>query len=116
MDVWGLTVTELLFDGARGDESDLALALDLAGSPTALQCVISPARRPMLCKADGSPVSDADYEIETRLRAMVCEVVPGDGYLGEEVGGDTEAKERRWIVDGIDGTQWFVAGDQHGAR
>jgi len=105
-------VTELLFDGARGDESDLALALDRAGiADSVAMRHFTGGPIHAVVKADSSPVSHADYEIETRLRAVVCEVFPGDGYLGEEVGGDTEAKGRRWIVDGIDGTQWFVAGE-----
>jgi histidinol-phosphatase len=61
-------------------------------------------------KPDGSPVSEADREIERTLRAMVADVSPGDGFLGEEVGASGRRDQRRWIVDGIDGTVLFVAG------
>jgi histidinol-phosphatase len=61
-------------------------------------------------KPDGSPVSDADVEIERTLRSMVADERPGDGFLGEEVGASLDQGQRRWIVDGIDGTVLFVAG------
>jgi histidinol-phosphatase len=61
-------------------------------------------------KPDGSPVSDADLEIERTLRSMVAAERPGDGFLGEEVGPSSGQDQRRWIVDGIDGTVLFVAG------
>jgi histidinol-phosphatase len=60
-------------------------------------------------KPDGSPVTDTDRAIEQRLRAMVSSERPGDGFLGEEVG-ETGSANRRWIVDGIDGTVVYVAG------
>jgi len=60
-------------------------------------------------KPDGSPVSEADVEIERRLRQLICERHPGDGVLGEELG-ETGSRERRWVLDPIDGTSNFVAG------
>ena len=60
-------------------------------------------------KADGSPVTTTDPEVETALRAIVADERPGDAFLGEEVGA-TGAGPRRWIVDGIDGTIEFIAG------
>jgi histidinol-phosphatase len=60
-------------------------------------------------KADGTPVSDADREIEWTLRDLVADQRSGDGFLGEEVGASGEG-HRRWIVDGIDGTVLYVAG------
>lgn len=67
-------------------------------------------------KDDGSPVSDADPEIEDRLHGMVVEARPGDGFLGEEIG-ERGSSSRRWIVDGIDGTVNFVAGrDEWGTQ
>jgi hypothetical protein len=37
-------------------------------------------------KPDGSPVSEADVEIERRLRQLIGEHRPNDGVLGEELG------------------------------
>jgi histidinol-phosphatase len=60
-------------------------------------------------KPDGSPVSEADVEIERRLRQLIGEQRPSDGVLGEELG-ETGSRERRWVLDPIDGTSNFVAG------
>lgn len=62
-------------------------------------------------KADGSPVTDADRQVETRLRDLVAAERPGDALLGEEIG-EVGAGGRRWIVDGIDGTSLFIAGSR----
>ena len=40
--------------------------------------------------------------------------MPGDGFLGEEVGEVQGTTGRRWIVDGIDGTRSFAAGYRMG--
>lgn len=61
-------------------------------------------------KADGSPVTRVDREIELALRDAVARERPHEGFLGEEFGPRGPA-ERRWIVDAIDGTASFVAGE-----
>ncbi len=63
-------------------------------------------------KADYSPVSAADREIETALRAMLTEALPDHGILGEEEGGDVNAALQgwAWVIDPIDGTRAFLAG------
>ena len=55
-----------------------------------------------------TPVSDADRAVEEALRAAIAERRPGEGFLGEEGGG--EEAETRWVVDPIDGTRNFVRG------
>lgn len=62
-------------------------------------------------KADGSPVTPADVDAEQAVLEGVREARPGDGFLGEEVGSRPGTTGRRWIVDGIDGTRAFVAGE-----
>jgi histidinol-phosphatase len=65
-------------------------------------------------KADGSPVTDADLEIEKALRSMIGSRYPDDAFLGEEHGGHDGGPgggHRRWIVDAIDGTASFLAGE-----
>jgi histidinol-phosphatase len=59
-------------------------------------------------KPDMTPVSDADRAVEEALRAAIAERRPGEGFLGEEGGG--EESPVRWIVDPIDGTRNFVRG------
>lgn len=62
-------------------------------------------------KVDGSEVTDADIEVEEALLHAVRLHMPGDRYLGEELGlRSSGAAWRTWIVDGIDGTGAFVSG------
>ncbi|MEU5594912.1 inositol monophosphatase family protein [Streptomyces sp. NPDC020298] len=61
-------------------------------------------------KSDGSPVSAADQEIEEALRRRIHEQRPDDAIIGEESGSHGHGR-RRWIIDAIDGTAGFLAGD-----
>lgn len=62
-------------------------------------------------KPDDTPVTAADREAETLIRARIAEQYPDHAILGEEYGGDIEAGgSHRWIVDPIDGTLAFVRG------
>ncbi len=97
-------------DAHRSLDADLDLALRLADAADAIGMrYFTGAAIDHETKADGSPVCDADREVERSLRAMVATERPDDGFLGEEVGA-SGSKDRRWIVDGIDGTVLFVAG------
>ena len=60
-------------------------------------------------KHDGSPVTAADREIEDVLRGCLRRMRPGEAFLGEEGGGHGSG-HRRWIIDAIDGTASFLAG------
>jgi histidinol-phosphatase len=61
-------------------------------------------------KSDGSPVSTADEQIELALRTRILRERPGDAVLGEEFG-VSGAGRRRWIIDAVDGTASFLAGE-----
>ena len=62
-------------------------------------------------KADGSPVTRADREVEETLTALIRERFPGHAILGEEFGRTGEIDARwRWALDPIDGTKNFVTG------
>lgn len=61
-------------------------------------------------KADGSPVTQADREIELALRDMVATRFGDDGFSGEEFPDTDGGSGFRWIVDPIDGTKSFVRG------
>ncbi len=63
-------------------------------------------------KPDGSPVSDADREIERVLRARIAAERPSDAITGEELGASGES-EWRWYLDPIDGTSAYIAGDEN---
>ncbi|WSI41456.1 inositol monophosphatase [Streptomyces sp. NBC_01340] len=61
-------------------------------------------------KSDGSLVTAADRDIEHTLRSVIRRQHPDDAFLGEESGADGHSS-RRWIIDGIDGTASFLAGE-----
>ncbi len=61
-------------------------------------------------KADASPVTRADREIETALRQILEETLPEHGIVGEELGGDIDGIGPFWILDPIDGTKAFATG------
>jgi myo-inositol-1(or 4)-monophosphatase len=59
-------------------------------------------------KADQSPVTRADREVETRLRELIEGQFPDHSILGEEFGETKKSSGYRWIIDPIDGTQSFI--------
>lgn len=61
-------------------------------------------------KADCSPVTVVDRQVEAFLRDRVKSVYPEDGFLGEEFPEKSSQNGYRWIVDPIDGTQSFICG------
>lgn len=61
-------------------------------------------------KDDGTPVSATDVAVEQELLTRVQQHRPRDAFLGEEVGAHGRGR-RRWVVDGVDGTNNFVTGD-----
>jgi inositol-phosphate phosphatase / L-galactose 1-phosphate phosphatase / histidinol-phosphatase len=69
-------------------------------------------RQPLevIAKADLSPVTIADRETETALRALVGATYPDHGVIGEEFGAERTDAEFVWIFDPIDGTKQFIAG------
>lgn len=90
---------------------DLQLAFDLADIADAITLrAWSPGGIRATAKADGSPVTEADIAAEAAVLAAVRDACPGDGFIGEEVGAHPGRINRRWIVDGIDGTRYFAAG------
>ncbi len=61
-------------------------------------------------KADESPVTRADREVETRMRELIGRQAPGHGILGEEHGAENLDAEFVWVLDPIDGTKAFISG------
>lgn len=60
-------------------------------------------------KADSSPVTEADREAETAIRAILSGAFPEFGLLGEEFGDDRRGRFT-WVIDPIDGTRAFITG------
>lgn len=66
-------------------------------------------------KADGSPVSEVDVQVEARIRQQLSWHRLDDSVLGEEFGETNGTSGRRWIIDPIDGTANFVSDDPNWA-
>jgi histidinol-phosphatase len=58
-------------------------------------------------KPDQTPVTQADREAEQAIKAVLGRAFPGHGFLGEEFG-EEGPKDRRFIIDPIDGTKNFI--------
>ncbi|MBE1486761.1 inositol monophosphatase family protein [Plantactinospora soyae] len=58
-------------------------------------------------KGDRDVASELDYRIERELRALLRDLTPEIGFLGEEEG-SSGSGELRWSLDPIDGTANFV--------
>jgi histidinol phosphatase-like enzyme (inositol monophosphatase family) len=59
-------------------------------------------------KADNSPVTKADREVELFLRESLEKRFPDFSILGEEFGETNKTSAYRWIIDPIDGTRSFA--------
>lgn len=65
-------------------------------------------------KAGGSPVTEADIAVDTMLRESLMAARPGYGWLSEETDDNPalRVQKRIFVVDPIDGTRGFMAGDR----
>lgn len=94
--------------------ADLPLLIEAAqeASKIALRYWRSDQRVDM--KPGDSPVSEGDYAVDAFLRERLLAARPGYGWLSEETE-DSDARqdaERVFIVDPIDGTRAYVAGEE----
>lgn len=90
--------------------ADLSLALQLADAADAI--TLRHFRSVTLAvrtKIDRTPVTEADEGAERAIREILARERPDDGILGEEYG-TSGSRQRRWIVDPIDGTKNYVRG------
>ncbi len=65
---------------------------------------------PIDSKADSSPVTQADRDVEAALRDILRETCPDHAVIGEEMGGVADSTGPLWILDPIDGTSAFATG------
>jgi myo-inositol-1(or 4)-monophosphatase len=68
-------------------------------------------------KDGGSPVTNADIEVDSLLKAMLLQARPEYGWLSEETADDPSRLQRRrlFVVDPIDGTVAFIKGKPYWA-
>jgi histidinol phosphatase-like enzyme (inositol monophosphatase family) len=93
---------------ADGATALLAFALELADAARPIARRHFRAGPGVEVKADRTPVTAADREIEAELRARIRRRYPGHGILGEEEGGERVDAEYLWLLDPIDGTKAFA--------
>ncbi|HEY8402349.1 MAG TPA: inositol monophosphatase family protein [Cytophagaceae bacterium] len=61
-------------------------------------------------KADFSPVTACDIEIERIFKEKIAQKFSGHAVMGEESGLTSGDSEYSWIIDPIDGTKSFISG------
>lgn len=62
-------------------------------------------------KDDDTPVTIADRESEKAIRLAIETLYPDHGIIGEEFDNKETNSEYTWVLDPIDGTKTFVAGN-----
>lgn len=65
---------------------------------------------PVVRKADGSPLTQADTQTNVFLQRELSRLIPTAAWLSEESADDSSRQDRDWvwIVDPLDGTKEFV--------
>lgn len=96
---------------SRGWDHDLVLAHRLADEAASVALRRFGGDVGIDRKADGTLVSAADLEVEEAIVATLLDQRPGDAVLSEERGTVGAKSDRRWIIDPIDGTDPFLAGE-----
>lgn len=98
-----LAARDCLAEAAR-EAGELALGFFRRGAATSARVESKPG---------GSPVTEADLAADAFLKARLSEAFPEAGWLSEETADDLVRLARRTllIVDPIDGTRAFLAGD-----
>jgi fructose-1,6-bisphosphatase/inositol monophosphatase family enzyme len=61
-------------------------------------------------KADSSPVTEIDKQINNLIADAIEKTYPGHGLLGEESDFGDGTEEFQWLCDPIDGTKCFILG------
>ncbi len=56
------------------------------------------------------PVTEGDRAAERAMRALLADLRPDDGILGEEYGATQGTSGLTWVLDPIDGTRGFMSG------
>ncbi|WP_425093081.1 3'(2'),5'-bisphosphate nucleotidase CysQ [Tropicimonas sp. S265A] len=95
--------------------SDLALLIDAARAAGRIAVKHWRADPETWDKADGAgPVTEADLEVDAMLHAELLAARPDYGWLSEETADTPERlqADRVFVVDPIDGTRSFIAGQR----
>jgi myo-inositol-1(or 4)-monophosphatase len=98
-------------------DDDLELLTDAAGEAGAVALRFFRRQPKAWQKGATSIVSEADIEVDRLLEVMLREARPDYGWLSEETtdNGERLSARRTFVVDPIDGTRAFLAGDHEWA-
>lgn len=92
-------------------EKELAFAMSVARhAGTIMRAYYRTSEKQTAFKADKSPVTAADREINEYLITAVAATFPTHGVLGEEASTMTAEHSDVWVCDPIDGTIPFILG------
>lgn len=96
-------------------EQSSLIAAALAAADAARPVTLAHFRTPGLAadnklKGGFDPVTIADRDAETAMRAVLAELRPDDGILGEEHGETAGSSGLTWVLDPIDGTRGYISG------
>ena len=82
----------------------LAMRWFQAGAPTTAR---------IWAKAGGSPVTEADVAVDSFIKVRLAAAGGNVGWLSEETADGADRLSRRfvWVIDPIDGTRAYMAGD-----
>lgn len=100
---------------ALGDlDRDAVRATLLAAADVAAERTLAGFRTPLAVENKWTtgfdPVTAADKDAETAIRALLGERFPDHGIIGEEWDPKASAGDYDWIIDPIDGTRAFISG------
>lgn len=90
---------------------ELELALELAREAGAVIKTHFDSLHHVDAKADSSPVTAVDIEVNTMVGERIRDAFPADYYDGEEAKMGDPKSERVWVCDPIDGTFSFILGN-----
>jgi myo-inositol-1(or 4)-monophosphatase len=87
---------------------EVACARRAAEEAGRIQMAARDSQRGFERKSDRSPVTEVDQACEARIRHILVDRFPRDGFLGEETGRRPGDSGRTWIVDPLDGTRPYI--------
>ncbi len=96
-------------------KDDLALITDFATRGGAIAMDYFGDDPKVWMKEGQSPVSEADFAVDTFLKRELLAARPDYGWLSEETADDEDGRighDRTFVVDPIDGTRGFLAGSR----
>src|SRR4051794_9907017 len=99
-----------MLPGSTTDQSDLSIAV--VAAQAAYRAAEGARGEPLRARAKSVAadlVTDADAKAEAAAVHVLRTHRPADAVIGEEGANDTGDTDRRWYVDGIDGTVAFAS-------